>query len=120
MGRIFNFVLMAVMIVGAVVSYGMKHKAELAADRVAKLQSGVAKEKNAIQLLRAEWSMLDQPARLQALVSRYSDYFQLQTFTPEQVSTIDEIPLRPIAPDPTTTAAKVVAGVATRTAVAAE
>ncbi len=99
MGRIFNFVLLAAMIVGAIVTYDMKHKAELAADRVAKLQANIAKEKNAIQLLKAEWSMLDQPARLQTLVTRYSDYFQLQTFNSDQIATIDEIPLRPITPD---------------------
>ncbi len=35
MGRVFNLILLAAMIVGAVVTYDMKHKAELAADRVA-------------------------------------------------------------------------------------
>ncbi len=99
MGRIFNLILLAAMIVGAAVTYDMKHKAELAADRVATLQSQIAKEKNDIVLLKAEWSMLTQPARLQAMVEKYSDHFQLQPFSPNQIASIDEIPLKPVTLD---------------------
>ncbi len=95
MGRIFNLVLLAAMIVGAVVTYDMKHKAELAAERVATLQHDIAKEKNQIVLLKAEWSLLTQPARLQATIEQYADHFQLQPFSPDQIATVDEIPLKP-------------------------
>jgi hypothetical protein len=92
--RIFNFVLLALMVVGAAVTYDMKHKAEMAADRVARLQAEIAKEKDAIALLRAEWAMLTQPSRLQSVVDKYADYFKLQPFDPKQLATIDEIPLK--------------------------
>jgi hypothetical protein len=46
-------------------------------------------------MLKAEWSMLTQPARLQATVEKYADHFQLQPFSPEQISTIGEIPMKP-------------------------
>jgi hypothetical protein len=99
MGRVFNLVLLAAMIVAAAVTYDMKHKAEQAASEVAALQSDVAREKERITLLKAEWSMLTQPARLQATVERYADHFQLQPFSPEQIASIDEIPLRPVGID---------------------
>ena len=96
--RIFNFILLAIMIVGAVVTYDMKHKAEVAAAKVARLQADIAKEKDAIALLRAEWSVLTQPGRLQSVVEKYADHFQLAPFTPAQIATIGEIPLRKPAP----------------------
>lgn len=102
MGRILNLILLAAMIIGAAVTYDMKHKAELAADRVAELQSGIAREKDQIVLLKAEWSLLTQPARLQATIEQYADHFQLQAFSPDQIATVDEIPLKPVPIDETT------------------
>ena len=96
MGRIVNLVLLVVMIIGAVVTYDMKHKAEKAAERVARLEAQIAREKDAMQLLRAELSMLTQPGRLQAVVDRYVDHFKLAPFTPSQYATLDEIPLKSI------------------------
>jgi hypothetical protein len=98
MVRIFNLVLLTVMIIGAIITYDMKHKAEKAADRVAQLQSEIVREKEAIQLLRAELSMLLQPARLQAVVERYPDYFKLEAFDPAQYATANEIPFKPLGP----------------------
>ncbi len=94
--RIFNFVLLAAMVVGAVVTYDMKHKAEVAADNVARLEADIAKEKDRQSILRAEWSVLTQPGRLQSVVDKYADHFQLAPFSPAQIATIAEIPLRPV------------------------
>jgi hypothetical protein len=99
MGRVFNLVLLAAMLAGAAATYDMKHRAELAADKVAGLEADIAKEKHSISLLRAEWSLLTQPSRLQAAVKQYADYFKLQPFSPDQIATIDEIPLRPVVAD---------------------
>jgi hypothetical protein len=93
--RVFNLVLLVAMIVGAAVTYDMKHKAELAAERNARLEAAIAKDKDSIALLRAEWALLTQPSRLQELVDKYADHFKLQTFSPTQIATIDEIPMRP-------------------------
>ena len=96
--RILNIVLFVVMIAGAAVTYDLKHKAELAAEHNAKLEAEIAKEKDSIALLRAEWSLLTQPSRLQTLIDKYSDHFKLQPFAPSQIATIDQIPMRPPAP----------------------
>jgi hypothetical protein len=95
-GRLFNLVLLAVMLVGAVVTYEMKHEAEKSANRVSQLERDIAREKDAIQILRAELSLLLQPGRLQAAVDLYADHFKLETFAPTQYATIDEIPFKPL------------------------
>lgn len=95
MSRILNLVLLTVMLIGAAVTYDMKHKAEKAAEQVTRLQNDIAEEKAAIQLLRAELSMLRQPGRLQAVVDRYADHFKLEGLTTTQYATVEEIPLKP-------------------------
>lgn len=96
MGRAVNLVLLAAMIIGAVVTYNMKHRAEVVAGNVARLQAAIDGEKDEITLLKAEWSLLTQPARLQVLVEKYADHFQLEPFTPEHIATVEEIPFRPL------------------------
>ena len=100
MGRIVNFILVTLMVIGAAVTYDMKHDAEKAALRVARLQAQIDKEKEAISVLKAEWSMLTQPGRLQQVIEKYADHFRLQPFAVSQVAAIGEIPLKPVMPDP--------------------
>ena len=94
--RLFNLFVVLAMIAAAVITYNLKHDTEAAATRVARLNSAIAKERESIALLKAEWSTLSQPSRLQQLVSRYGDYFKLEPFSAAQVATLDEIPLRPV------------------------
>ncbi len=97
-GRIVNLVLILAMIAGAVVTYNLKHEAEKAAARVSRLHAAIAKEREAIAYLRAEWSVLSQPGRLQELVTRYQEHFRLEPFSANQVATLEEIPLRSLEP----------------------
>lgn len=94
--RIFNVVLVVAMLAGALVTYSMKRDAELAAETVASLEREIAEERDNLAMLRAEWSMLTQPGRLQAVVEQYDEHFQLKPFSPDQIATLGEIPLRPI------------------------
>jgi hypothetical protein len=96
--RAVNLIFFSVMIVVAVVTYDMKHDAEVAADTVARLHADLEQEKSQIAMLRAELSLLTQPSRLQSVVDTYADYFRLQPFRPDQIGTIDEIPVRPDGP----------------------
>ena len=97
MGRILNVVLLLVMVTAAAITYTMKHKAEEMANHVSQLAANIAKEREAIATLRAEWSMLTQPGRLQNLVSHYADHFQLQPFSAAQVASLTDIPEKPVA-----------------------
>jgi hypothetical protein len=92
--RIANGVLLIAMVAGAIVTYDMKYDAEIAAEGIARLKADIAAERDRIRTLTAEWSLLTQPARLQALVTEHADYFDLRPFSPEQLATIDAIPFR--------------------------
>jgi hypothetical protein len=92
--RIANGVLLIAMVAGAIVTYDMKYDAEIAAEGIARLKADIAAERDRIRTLTAEWSLLTQPSRLQALVTEHADYFALRPFSPEQIATIDAIPFR--------------------------
>ena len=89
-----------ILVVAAV--YQIKYDAETAAETVRGLKAEVDKEREAIALLKAEWSLLNQPARLQALVERHSDYLGLVPLDPIQIGQVSEIPMRPEGVDEAT------------------
>jgi hypothetical protein len=92
--RVANGLFLLAMIVAAVVTYDMKHRAELAAEGIDRLKADIATEKDGIRTLTAEWAFLTQPSRLQAVVSEHADYFALRPFSPDQIASINDIPLR--------------------------
>lgn len=97
MNRLVNALLIFLMVLSAAAVYDMKYEAELAAENVAKIQREIAREQETISLLKAEWSVLTQPARLQEVVSRHTDILELQAMRPEQVGTLADVPPKPVA-----------------------
>jgi len=110
MSRVVNLVLLAIMLVGAAVTYDMKLKSEKAAEKVFQLENAVEEQKDAIQILRAELSMLVQPGRLQVAVEHYADHFKLEDFDRSQYATVDEIPLKMTSPADEAAVADVIDG----------
>ncbi|WP_075217158.1 cell division protein FtsL [Mongoliimonas terrestris] len=96
MTRFVNALLIFLMVLSAAAVYDMKYEAEIAAANVARLQRQIAQEQEAISLLKAEWSVLTQPSRLQDLVTRHADILDLQPMKPEQVGTLADIPPKPV------------------------
>ncbi len=84
----------ALMIAVAVITYAMKDSAGRAADHVAELRSSIAREKQQLNVLRAEWGVLDQPSRLQSLVARYNSYLELKPLDVHQLASIADVPGR--------------------------
>lgn len=98
MNRYVNAGLVAVMIAGAASVYQLKYEVELAAGHLAAVKRDIEKEKEAIALLQAEWSLLNQPSRLQALVERHGEYLKLAPLTASQIGTLADVPDRPPPP----------------------
>jgi hypothetical protein len=94
--RALNVIWVALMVVGAVLTYVMKDRAGRAADHVMQLRTDIAHEKETLTVLQAEWSVLDQPARLQGLVERYGNYLHLQPLAVNQIASVTDIPEKPI------------------------
>jgi len=98
--RYVNLVLVIGVLAAAATVYDMKHDAERAAERVAELQRKIEEERERLQILRAEWSLLNDPARLQRLVERYNEHLNLQPLSVEQITRIDDVPVKPVQLEP--------------------
>ncbi|MCF6322136.1 MAG: hypothetical protein L3J32_10265 [Rhizobiaceae bacterium] len=89
------FFIALVLAVGAA-TYVIKFGSESESNGIAKLEREIKIEKEAIDVLNANWSLLTSPSRIQNLVERYGDELELENLEPQQVTTIDQIPLKPI------------------------
>ncbi len=100
MTRYVNALLVFLMVLSAAAVYDMKYEAEIAAERLAEMQRRIEAEKAEISLLKAEWSLLTQPARLADLVDRHRDVLQLQPLGPDQIGSLADIPAKPVPVEP--------------------
>jgi cell division protein FtsL len=69
--RYINFLLAVALAVIAVVIYQVKYETRGLEQRVSRLQTTIAEERDAIGILRAEWSHLNRPARLERLARKH-------------------------------------------------
>ncbi|WP_417669940.1 cell division protein FtsL [Roseibium sp.] len=100
MVRYINIFFILLVVVGAAAVYDMKLAAKKSASHVAELQREIEAEREAIRHLKAEWSLLNQPERLQGLVDRYNEYLQLQPLDVHQIVSPEELPARPVMLEP--------------------
>jgi hypothetical protein len=64
------------------------------------LQRDIEQETETLSLLKAEWSLLIQPARVQELVEKHADILKLTPLDPKQITRIENLPMRPKGPAP--------------------
>ena len=98
MFRKIDIALMLLMVAGATFTYKVKHQAELKLEEVHRLEAEIKLQEDTIDLLKADWALLNQPSRLQKLITVYQPELQLETTQPSQIATLDELPDRPVAP----------------------
>lgn len=79
----------------AVFVFQVKYRAEAVAEHVGDLQREIDRENETVSLLRAEWSLLIQPARVQELVERHAEVLKLEPLDPEQITELENLPMRP-------------------------
>jgi len=91
-----NVLLVAAMLGAASYTYKIKHEAEELEQQVAKIDHKIALEKETIALLDADWTLLNQPSRLQRLATIYEDELQLKPMRPDQIVASDELPAEPV------------------------
>ncbi|MEQ8247867.1 MAG: hypothetical protein RID42_09305 [Alphaproteobacteria bacterium] len=84
-----GLILLAVMVTGL---FELKYEVRDLSQQKELLHKKIAEEQETLRVLHAEWSFLNQPERIQALVARYLD---LGTPTASQVGGLERIPLRP-------------------------
>ena len=77
-------------------SYQVTYATQDAFKEVSKLRRDIAREREAIAVLQAEWAWLNAPERLTALVKEHEAELGLVPMAPERFARIDEIELPPI------------------------
>jgi cell division protein FtsL len=92
--RLLNFVVIVVLVLAAGYVYQVKFESTLQAERVAKVRGEIRRERDRIAALRAEWSKLDTPARVQGLAQRH---LTLKPVEAAQFDGLERVPER--APD---------------------
>ena len=92
MMRLLNICVIVALVVAAVYVYRIKFESIRRAEQVAKLRLDIRNEHNAIAALRAEWSKLDTPVRVQELAQRH---LALRPIDTRQFDSLDHLPDRP-------------------------
>ncbi|MDP3897067.1 MAG: hypothetical protein Q8Q62_10370, partial [Mesorhizobium sp.] len=96
MFRTTDIVLIAVMVSAAAFTYSTKHQVEGQLAEVRKIEGQIRFEQDTISVLKADWSLLTQPSRLQKLTEIYQGELELAPLEAHQIVGIDELPARPV------------------------
>jgi hypothetical protein len=91
--RLLHLIMVAALVLAAADVYRIKFDSTRQAEHLAKLRGEVRRERDAIGTLRAEWSDLDAPKRIQALARRH---LPLKPIEINQYDTLDHLPERPL------------------------
>ncbi|MDH6269193.1 hypothetical protein M2360_004620 [Rhizobium sp. SG_E_25_P2] len=91
--RTLDILLIVIMTAVATITYTIKHRAEEKLEEVRKLEANIRLEKDTIDLLRADWALLTQPARLEKLIALYQEELKLQPTDTTQMVQPVELPM---------------------------
>lgn len=92
MMRLVNICVIAALVLAAAYVYKIKFESTRQAERVANLRTEIRREHDAIASLRAQWSKLDNPARIQELAKRH---LSLKPIEARQFDPLDRLPEKP-------------------------
>lgn len=94
--RLLHILMIGLLVGAAVWVYEIKLDSALQAERLAKLRGELRRERDVVAMLRAEWSRLDTPARIQGLAQRH---LNLKPVEVTKIDNLDKLPER-AAPSP--------------------
>jgi cell division protein FtsL len=90
--RILHILSLVVLVGSAVAVYKVKYETTYEAQRIAKLRNEIRTERERLGLLRAEWSRLSAPQRIQDLASRHLGMKPLEVARISDLSALPEKP----------------------------
>jgi cell division protein FtsL len=100
--RFLNIAAILALVGSAIYAYSIKYQTSYRAEQIVKTKLEIKAEHDAIAVLRAEWSFMTRPERVQQLADRYLD---LQPLTVDKIVTARALPER--APHVDAIAAKI-------------
>ena len=101
--RIIHFLVIGVLVFAAAYVYRIKMESTERTERVLRLRAEIREQRDAIAVLRAEWTRLDAPLRLQGLAERHLPLKPLSATQYDSLKNLPERPpslVKPGAPDP--------------------
>lgn len=69
--RVFNFLLVGGLVALVYTIYGLKYESRALQQRVAEVKQSIRVERDAVAILRAEWSHLNRPKRIERLARKH-------------------------------------------------
>ena len=101
--RIIHLLVIGALVFAAAYVYRIKMESTARTERVLRLRADVHEQRDAIAALRAEWSKLDAPVRLQGLAERHLALKPIAANQYDQLKNLPERPpslVKPGDPDP--------------------
>lgn len=90
--RALNLAMLALTVMICFGLYRVTHAAQEREADLRKIENQISEQERAIGVLKAEWTHLAQPAKVQAMATRYLD---LQPMKATQIAYLNDIPMRP-------------------------
>ena len=101
--RIIHLLVIGALVFAAAYVYRIKMESTERTERVLRLRAEIREQRDAIAVLRAEWTRLDAPLRLQGLAERHLPLKPLSATQYDSLKNLPERPpslVKPGAPDP--------------------
>lgn len=92
-----DVLLVVALLGGASWTFAGKYGAEALEGEVRALDRSIAQERETIQLLQADWSLLNQPMRLEKLARAFESELKLVPVQPQQIVEPNGLPSAPMA-----------------------
>ena len=90
--RALNLAMLALTVTICFGLYRVTHAAQERAQDLKKIEGQITEEARAIDVLKAEWTHLAQPSKVQAMATRY---LGLEPMKATQIAYLNDIPMRP-------------------------
>jgi hypothetical protein len=94
-----NILMVCTSLAGLVGVYALKYSGEDAAAAKVALERKIQRQEADLSLLKADWAYLNQPAHIAPIIVRHQEALGLQVTSQEQIGGMDNLPMRPAAPD---------------------
>ena len=91
-----NVILAVTCLLAMVAVYMLKYQTVETANEKLALERHISDQQNDLSLLKADWSYLNQPGRLEPIIRRHADVLELQPVTQDQFITLASLPMRPV------------------------
>ncbi len=90
--RTFDVLMVLILIAAVAWTFKVKNDTDDALERLAELEKQIAAEESEIEILKSDWGLLTNPARLQKLYELYDDQLQMQGIEPGQIVDLETLP----------------------------